>query len=795
LAFAERARAARAVLKKLAASLRSCSREELSRALGGTDIFGTTMSADAGEKPPFEAARMAAAFILFCQVLICQALARETGGLPDLGQAKVRNWTELREQYFEPLRRSRFARLFAAPVAPLLDREGGPELLSITAIAARNLLPLSREYDVLGKLYHELVPHGLRKRVGAFYTNDAAAQLLASLTINASRVHVIDPACGSGALLLAAYSRLKTLYETCDRKARRDEDPIGQLTGTDLMPFAVYLAAVNLLLQGPEGQTRGIRLGVADGTQLLPGSVVLDWNGETRFHVGLHDVVLMNPPFTRGHVLAPEAKQRLLAGFSTSGTYLGGLAGLQSYFLLLADALLREGGCLGAVLPASTFGTRSNQQLTSFLLRRFTVDLVILCRRRPAFSEQTNLRELLLIAQKESPPEGHKVTFAAIDESPSLWTTADVERFRAALSSAALANQTTSIPNSGIWVHRVAQAQLSQQPRLFYRNLLQTSSRLLDAYELLQELADKAELESFPAVFRHLHVPYLLNPRGSFALGFKALNLLPNAKACLKANDVWFVAEARATSLLVRNRITNATVKLSPSDTLPCVRRIAGLTRINSSDAVGRTLHRGGTPVAEQLLTETFSEALSIKHSKTLADCWQPRVDKTRTHLVMLYKADLAALGTRVLAASFDEAAYPAGDAWIFPRLPLEEARILALWMNSSFFLVDLIVNRTEQRGSWMRFDKPVLDDLRLLDPTMLSAAKRRHLLNLYARIQRVSLPPLLSRQVQANQHMIDAGILRILGAKRADADDLAKKFASAAEEAVADLAAIMRGG
>jgi hypothetical protein len=736
----------------------------------------------------------ATAFVLFSQVLVYEALARRTDRFAAIDLASVRSWTDLQDVHFAKVRGTEHDWLFAFQVARLLRDESNTRLLRRIVEEVRGLIPFLSDNDLLGKAYHELVPIGLRKRLGAFYTNDAAARLLARLAISNKEARVVDPACGSGTLLLAACSCLRALHAPSEGGEPQNRGLVNQLTGIDVMPFAVCLAAVNLLLREPEGQTDSVRLGVADSTRLQPDSVVLDWEGKARFTVGHHDVVLMNPPFTRGHTLTPQDKQRLETDFSAFRTYLGGLAGLQGYFLLLAHTLLREGGYLGAVLPASTFGTRSNQGLTPFLLGHFVVDFVILCRQRSAFSEQTNLRELLVLARRQTPSDTHQVTFVVINKSPAYWSTGDIERFHVALSKGASASSAGSTLASDLWIRRVAQASLSRQPRLFYQNLLQTSSSLVSAHQSIRELAVKTELQPFPAVFRRLNVSYVLNPRGSFALGFKALNLLPNVEACLKTNDVWFIAERRAGTLRVRNRVTNDTVDLRLADTIPCVRRLAGLTTINSSDAIGRTLSSELTPAAERLVTGTFRRGEATKYLRTLRTRWQPRVAKTQTHLIMAYKADLGAPGTHLLAAVFDAAAYPAGDAWVFPSLALEQARILALWMNSTFFLVDLLVNRTEQRGSWMRFDKPVLDQLLLLDPTLLSQTQRQQLLELYARVHLTSLPSLLSQEAQTNRRMIDERILRVLGMKGESAAALARKSASAAREAVSDLVMMMRG-
>jgi hypothetical protein len=114
--------------------------------------------------------------------------------------------------------------------------------------------------------------------------------------------------------------------------------------------------------------------------------------------------------------------------------------------------------------------------------------------------------------------------------------------------------------------------------------------------------------------------------------------------------------------------------------------------------------------------------------------------------------------------------------------------------MNTTFFVLDLLVNRAEQRGSWMRFDKPSVDQLLLLDPTRLSRTQRRQLLDLYARVQHTPLPSLLSQLGQTHRRMIDEEVLQILGMEEGDAATLTVKSASAALEALSELVTVMRG-
>ena len=102
--------------------------------------------------------------------------------------------------------------------------------------------------DFLGSMFHNVIPLVVRKPLAAYYTNPAAAALLASLTIEKPNDSVADFACGSGTLLIAAYDRkAKLLNKKINQKDH--EKFIGkQLTGIDVMAFAAHLAAVQLAL-------------------------------------------------------------------------------------------------------------------------------------------------------------------------------------------------------------------------------------------------------------------------------------------------------------------------------------------------------------------------------------------------------------------------------------------------------------------------------------------------------------------------------------------------------------------
>ena len=114
-----------------------------------------------------------------------------------------------------------------------------------------NLKPEILQYEALALIFNTLIPFSLRKQIGAYYSEYKTAKLLSYFAINNPSVRIFDPACGSGALLVASYKRKKELTELkkgnftdTDHSRFISQD----ITGIDIMPFAVHLSATHLAL-------------------------------------------------------------------------------------------------------------------------------------------------------------------------------------------------------------------------------------------------------------------------------------------------------------------------------------------------------------------------------------------------------------------------------------------------------------------------------------------------------------------------------------------------------------------
>ena len=183
-------------------------------------------------------------------------------------------------------------------------------------------------HDLLGRLFHAVLDTA--RNDGSYYTTTPAATLLVHLALrdasdlpkDPTKMRVLDPACGTGTLLMAAGERIRSMSDDITGNALIENI----LHGVDINMTATHMAATTLGLLSPttkfskmnisvaafgevDGVGRAGSLEMYDDEGLLP---TMDWftgpsaqvdTGKT-IHIGKHstDLVIMNPPFTRNAI-------------------------------------------------------------------------------------------------------------------------------------------------------------------------------------------------------------------------------------------------------------------------------------------------------------------------------------------------------------------------------------------------------------------------------------------------------------------------------------------------------------
>ncbi len=707
-------------------------------------------------------ARKSAAYVLINQLLFYYILASHPEvGLPQIDPIRVTPGS-LHPSYFARVLQIDYRPVFEYDFAKHLTKKTGTPALRSVVRALGHVKASEIRTDVIGKVFHNLIPLDQRKPLGAYFTNSNAADLLAAVAVDGAFDTVMDPACGSGTMLVAAYKRKAELYSRGGRAL--DEDVHGrfvgqQLTGIDVMPFAAHLATVNLSLRAPRFRLELVRAAIADSLELRPGESVenaravfrrVAWSGLKRlesfdpdlppeiekggvrgeFRVDRVKTILMNPPFSDSDRIPADYKVGLEGRFGAGPTagLLHGKYSFQLPFLLLADEFLVPGGKLGAVLPLTTLTGEAFLPWLRWFLINYRVRGVVVGLGRAAFSENTALAECLLLAEKgpwNGGPAPETVIVGA-EKSPQDW---DAELVRQ-LADIILHAREERRPGSYSSV-------VVQQPELEpgIAGIQKLMQRLRPDWASLDKAMDdliRPVTTTFAELMQAAAIDFAVEPlssreqpgphgRGREYYCLEALTFFTSEPHLQRRDDRFVLEQMTKTGWVARDRRTGDTFEVPGYALIPACRRIIGVTRLDASgdlDFVVNKWFGGLGKIIDRVVGEDSPPSAAAPSRETfrrrIQDRWPARVEKGRTRAWMARKLDLAGPGTRVIAAYSDQYPMILGNHWMLKAPDGSEwmEKALVLWLNSTFFIADLLSTRTQTAGSWSRIDKHRLHDI-----------------------------------------------------------------------------------
>ncbi len=345
--------------------------------------------------------------------------------------------------------------IFETGRAALYSCPNDPAYTAAIRDSARAALAVVRtiaglRHDLLGRIFHTVLDTA--RYDGSFYTTTAAATLLATLAIDENmcdwqdaeaiaRLRIIDPACGTGTLLMAAAERIRDLAPQSQDDGTVAAALIEQvLSGYDVNLTATHMAATTLGLLSPTTQFRNMKIGRAflgvDGMgEAYLGSLeflerqpwLIPWpksvqaisqieTGEEIPQAEPADLVIMNPPFTRDslrHDQFSRAEERKIkarekALFADKPVHLSSNG---NAFLVLADFISKaDTGGIASILPLVTSTNASSLETRKYLASRFHIETIVTSHdpERIYFSENTSIGEMLLICRRWAADRGPK---------------------------------------------------------------------------------------------------------------------------------------------------------------------------------------------------------------------------------------------------------------------------------------------------------------------------------------------------------------------------------------------------
>ncbi len=372
-------------------------------------------------------------------------------------------WDEILALDYKPV----FQTAIAGINGPFADHNW-TKAVEIVAKAALGLIGdlAGGRHDVMGRIFHRVLDTA--RYDGSYYTGIAGAALLATLAarpedrdwsdLDALRDYVvIDPAGGTGTLPIAAAERIR---ELAGAAGASDVDALSRLLVENVLHVydinltATHMAATTMGLMSPSTQFRNMNVhrvplappksepGNGKTSPAYVGS--LEWldgnpplvawpdpmrpaqiDTEESHPLPDADLFIMNPPFTRNSLRFDQftpAEERAIKAreFELLKDTAAHLSGGSNAFMVLAHRFVKPNGRIAAVLPIVAAQDYSGDRIRKLLGRDMHLEYVVALKdpQGMAFSENTNIGEMLVIAEKRIPNDSDVTKFVKILRKP-----------------------------------------------------------------------------------------------------------------------------------------------------------------------------------------------------------------------------------------------------------------------------------------------------------------------------------------------------------------------------------------
>lgn len=263
--------------------------------------------------------------------------------------------------------------------------------------------------DLVDSLLTAIYPPEVQNESGKIRTDPELAALLVTLAMSGAVRTIIDPCCGDGALLSAAYDYL--LMEGVGPR-----DALAAVRGIEADPVAVRLAEVRLALK----QT----------ATLEPEPVVALTYGDTFADpeaLRAADIIVMNPPFKRYEDQnGRRVPDRLRAHYNEAiraidgrqATTTGGQANLFHYYVEFIVKAARPGAVIGVVLDNKWYHNGYGMVLRRLLLNQCEILGIVEYPHWAFFTHWTIATSLLVARKAVQIDPNHRAQFVRARSDP-----------------------------------------------------------------------------------------------------------------------------------------------------------------------------------------------------------------------------------------------------------------------------------------------------------------------------------------------------------------------------------------
>lgn len=714
-----------------------------------------------------------ASFLLFNQLLFYHIYKRRVkkSNIPELEEIKSLKDIQL---YFSKITKIDYKSIYGIDLLKHIPER--KEIIEILNDVIKAIKLLRAEYithDLAGRFFHDLIPFEVRKVLAAFYTHPTAADLLAGLAIEKYDATIIDPACGSGTLLVASYNRKMELYQQAFGTSNVDEAHKmfieSDLTGIDIMPFAAHISSINLSMQNIEEQTNIVRIATQDSLELVEvldtktfkggkfridpytesfqlklfdeenaktkrkrGSVSTEGKGST-FYLKPVDLVIMNPPFSDREKMPQEMRDNL------NENRLSGICGNQvnlwGYFIALADKLLKPNGRIAAVIPINIARGKATEQIRHYLLSNYSIEYMIKETVDTAFSESASFKDILLIAKKRKPSSKDLVSIVFLKTSFKAYRSKDV-KIRILDRIKNISNSKKFLETEEFQLARVSESDLSESEAGFM-NILRGND--LKVRYILANFINVVTSASGKRL-RNLAFEEMLEGFHASPAGLSEIVFIANPKIRPKS--------PRNTIMLIDGESNESVTALAlPTDSRLNVPRKTVRNAMKTLTSVSRI---DITNYHDYIICDKFdgfTEILALSKWKGEFD-WEEvrrKMDERATHIALQHRIRVNSDNTSLIAVYSDTPFYTTHAFNIF-KIDKTEAKIQSLFLNSIIGLVQLSSLSKETTEGYLEFMQSDLTSVKVINLPQLSEPDKEKLLRLFDELRNMEFPSIVSQ-------------------------------------------------
>ena len=415
--------------------------------------------------------------------------------------------------------------------------------------------------------------------------------------------------------------------------------------------------------------------------------------------------------------------------------------------MLLSDRLLKEEGHGAYVLPSTILRLESTKLLRQFMLEKTSPDAIYIRVTKPAFSNDTSLREVIIQFSKR------------VHSECAVFLVGELTAREKAMSSKE-AGQMPSVSSYELKIEDLRQhvdnwfgpiAALSKDKKMASLNhawselIYRTKTTLMtDSKSYLKDNGGK--LLSSLRIERET----LVSTPSTFIV---------HSNQDAQKEDRWILDHRTNGAIVVQDANSRARTTIPAKCVLPGLRRGANVRCMNIAD------------IHDFVLVESFQNVDAFfprNVTRAVRDLskWRTKVQHRLSNLSIYRRYDISSPNT-CYVAFYSDVPYAATDILLsVTNLGQEEAKIFALWYNSTFNILQILLERVETRGAYIEVPVFVAEKLRVLDAGNLSPTQRKTLTSVFDEICRIPQQSITRQLIEhhSERMKMDLAIARVLG-------------------------------